>query len=145
MSNFITEPESKEYDACQFELNNKKVVYRSSKITPKKVGQFVTCWKRTQDGITAPYSELDAIDFLVISVKTEVNFGQFIFPKSELIRQGILSTNLKDGKRGFRLYPSWDKAHNNQAKKTQHWQLNYFFEMTQTIDLKKVEELFNER
>ncbi len=52
--------------------------------------------------------------------------GQFIFPKSILLVKGILSDGEKDGKRGFRVYPPWDKAVNKQAKQTQQWQLQYF-------------------
>jgi len=42
MSNFLMETESKEYDACRFELSGRKIISRNSKVTPKKVGQFVT-------------------------------------------------------------------------------------------------------
>jgi len=143
ISDFKTESESKEYDACQFELNEMKIICRSSKTTPKKVGQFVTFWKRNEKGITEPYSETDQIDFYVINAKVENNFGQFVFPKSELINRGIISTDRKDGKRGFRIYPKWDKAQNKQAEKTQKWQLNYFYEIGSTTDFKRVNELYN--
>ena len=140
---FKIETESTEYDACQFELNGKKIICRSSKITPKKVGQFVTFWKRNEKGITEPFSETDQIDFYVINVKTENNFGQFVFPKSELINKGIITTNKKDGKRGFRVYPKWNKTTNKQAEKTQKWQLNYFYEINEKTDFKRVQELYN--
>ena len=130
------------YDACQFELNGMKIICRSSKITPKKNGQFVTFWKRNEEGVTEPFSEFDQIDFYVINVKSKTNFGQFVFPKSELIDKGILSTKKKDGKRGFRVYPKWDKAQNKQAKKTQKWQLNYFYEINNLTDLSFVKELY---
>ena len=142
ISDFKTESESIEYDACQFELNEMKVICRSSKITPKKIGQFVTFWKRNEKGITEPYHAADKIDFYLINVKTENNFGQFVFPKTELINRGIISTDRKYGKRGFRVYPKWDKALNKQAEKTQKWQLNYFFEINKTTDLNKVSELY---
>jgi len=142
-SKMNNELEGREYDACQFELNGMRIICRSSKITPKKVGQFVTFWKRNQKGITEPYSETDRIDFYVINVKSENNFGQFVFPKTELINQGIISTEKKDGKRGFRVYPKWDKVQNKQAEKIQKWQLNYFYEISATIDFKRVNELYN--
>ena len=41
ISDFITEPESKEYCACQFQVNGQLAISRTAKITPKKVGQFV--------------------------------------------------------------------------------------------------------
>ncbi len=61
-----------------------KIITRNSKITPKKVGQFVTFWKRNEKGITQPYRENDRIDFYVITARTENNFGQFVFPKYEI-------------------------------------------------------------
>jgi len=38
ISNLNNELEGTEYDACQYELNGMKLISRSSKITPKKVG-----------------------------------------------------------------------------------------------------------
>lgn len=145
ISKVNNELEGTEYDACQFELNGMKIISRSSKITPKKVGQFVTFWKRNQSGETEPYSENDQFDFYVINAKSKDRFGQFVFPKSELINKGFISSEKKDGKRGFRVYPSWDKTLNKQAQKTQKWQLDYFYEINQTTDLKKVSELYNEK
>jgi len=104
-------------------VERKKIICRSSKTTPKKVGQFVTFWKRNIKGITGPYSETNKIDFYVINVKSGNRFGQFVFPKSELINKEIIRTEGKDGKRGFRVYPKWDTPKNKQAEKTQKWQV----------------------
>ncbi len=145
ISKVSNELEGTEYDACQYELNGIKIISRSSKVTPKKVGQFVTFWKRNQNGETEPYSEIDQFDFYVINAKSEDRFGQFVFPKSELINKGFITSERKGGKRGFRVYPIWDKTLNKQAEKTQKWQLNYFYEIGETIDLKKVSELYNEK
>lgn len=142
ISDFKKEPEGREYDACQFKLNGMNIICRSSKITPKKVGQFVTFWRRNTDGITEPFNENQEIDFYVINANSENNFGQFVFPKSELIKKGIISTKKKDGKRGFRVYPKWDKAKNKQAEKTQKWQLEYFYEIDDLTDFDKVSELY---
>lgn len=142
MSQFKTETESKEYDACQFELNGRKIISRNSKITPKKVGQFVTFWKRNGNGPIEPFEENDQIDFYAVNVRTENEFGQFVFPKSVLIKKGIISTAKKEGKRAFRVYPKWDIAKNKQAERTQKWQLDYFYEINNSIDFKKVTELY---
>jgi len=143
ISEYKSEDESQEYAACRFRLRGFKIVCRNSKVTPKKIGQFVTFWKRNIKGIIEPLDEDDQIDFYVINVKTENRFGQFVFPKSILIRKGIISTKEKEGKRGFRIYPIWDTPQNNQAKKTQKWQLNYFFEVNKKIELKKVVKLYH--
>ena len=142
ISKMNKELEGTEYDACQFELNGMKIISRSSKITPKKIGQFVTFWKRNKKGITEPFSETDRVDFYVVNVKTENNFGQFVFPKSELINKGIITTEKKEGKRGFRVYPKWDNTENKQAKKTQEWQLKHFYEINKLTDLSFVKELY---
>ncbi len=138
ISNFKFEEEGKEYEACQFHLNQFFVLCRNSKITPKKTGQFVTFWKRNKEGITEPFHENDDIDFYIINVKKDSHLGQFIFPKAILIEKGILKTIKKDGKRGFRVYPSWDIVTNKQAEKTQKWQLEYFYEITEEEGFKSL-------
>ncbi|WP_229201295.1 MepB family protein [Arcticibacterium luteifluviistationis] len=142
VSCFKAESESKEYDACRFLLNGKNVLCRNAKITPKKVGQFVTFWKRNGKGPIEPFNESDEIDFYVVNVKTENAFGQFVFPKSILIQKGIISTEKKEGKRAFRVYPIWNTANNKQAERTQKWQLDYFFEINDAIDFDRVSGLY---
>ena len=145
ISDFKTEIESKEYNACQFQLNELNILSRNTKITPKKVGQFVTFWKRNENGSIEPFNENDKIDFYAVNVRTENEFGQFVFPKSVLIKKGIISTEKKEGKRAFRVYPNWDIVKSNQAERTQKWQLNYFYEINSSTDLKKVNELYNDK
>lgn len=142
ISNLILDTESKEYKACRYNLNDLKIIDRKAKITPKKVGQFVTCWKRNQEGITTPFNESDDFDYYVINVTSGAQSGQFVFPKAILIKKGIVSTNSKDGKRGFRVYPEWDKPTNKQAISTQKWQLSYFLDLNDSSLLKKAKELY---
>jgi hypothetical protein len=131
----IQEIESAEYNACSFKLNDLHVKFRTAKITPTKTGQFVTLWKRLNTGIIAPFETSDLIDLVIISVRKENQFGQFIFPKSVLCAQGILTVNGKEGKRGFRVYPPWDKTDNKQATKTQNWQLHYFLDISNLLKI----------
>jgi len=142
ISKVYYEPEGTKYDACQFELNGMRIIGRSAKITPKKTGQFVTCWKRNIEGITEPFSETDKIDFYVINVKFESSLGQFVFPKSVLINNGIISSEKKVGKRGFRIYPKWVNVISKQAYLTQKWQLNYFYDINDDIDLEIISNLY---
>lgn len=144
VANVKFDEESKEYKACRFDLNGLKVISRYAKITPKKVGQFVTFWKRNANRIIEPFNEEDKIDFYLVNVHAQDKFGQFIFPKAILIEKGIISTSKKEGKRGFRVYPSWDIPAAKQALKTQKWQLNYFFDINNLSDFKKTTVLFQQ-
>lgn len=139
------EAESQEYGACTFEMNNKSIIFRVAKITPTKVGQFVTIWKRIGSGPTMPYDIQDPFDFMVINVRSKDHWGQFVFPKAVLADKGIISKNGVGGKRGIRVYPAWDITDNPQAQKTQRWQLQYFFEWTKNnmITPGIIEKLFN--
>jgi len=129
LSDLKLNAESNEYEACSFVLNGKNMHARFSKITPTKTGQFVTIWKRNKDGITEPYSVSDTFDFLVVTARSGNKYGQFIFPKLVLASKGIVSQNGKGGKRGIRVYPSWDAAESKQAAATQSWQTKYFLRM----------------
>jgi len=145
ITNFVLEKESKEYNACSFKINNFFAIARKAKITPAKTGQFVTVWKRDTNGLTQAFSISDGIDFFIINTRSGSYFGQFVFPKSELVKQGIIATDRKDGKRGFRVYPPWDKANSKQAEKTQKWQLKYFLsvDIDQPVDLDRAKFLYS--
>jgi len=134
-TNYLPESESSEYAACSFNLNGKSVTSRVSKITPTKTGQFVTLWKRNNKGVICPHNINEATDLYVINCFKENLFGQFVFPKSILFEQGILNSQGKKGKLGFRVYPAWDLTENKQAQKTQKWQLDYFLEIKEGIEL----------
>ncbi len=143
--NPVQEAESLEYGACKFTLNGKLIHFRVAKITPAKIGQFVTFWKRNGTGPIMPYDIADEFDYLVVSVRANDHFGQFIFPKQILSQKKVISKEGIDGKRALRVYPPWDNANNLQAKKTQAWQLNYFFEIQPKLDAAKMQQLlFNE-
>ncbi|UMB59664.1 MepB family protein [Lutibacter sp. A80] len=145
ISDFNLDPESRAYNACSFKLNGKIIISRNAKVTPKKVGQFVTFWKRNTDGIIEPFNETDTIDFFIVNVHTPNEFGQFVFPKSILIKKGILSTVNKEGKRAFRVYPSWDLTKNKQAQLSQKWQLNYFYKINASTNFNEVSKLYNNK
>ena len=125
------EAQNAEYGAYVFNLNGLSIRFRVAKITPTKVGHFVTLWERIGDGPIQPYDALDSVDLFVISTREGKNFGQFIFPKSVLREHDILSSKGKGGKRGIRVYPPWAKTTSSQAQKTQKWQLEYFLEIPQ--------------
>lgn len=133
------EAESKEYGALDFEMNGYRIKFRAGKITPTKIGQFVTLWKRIEKGPICPLDSEDAFDFVVVSVRSAERLGQFVFPKEVLCEKGVVSKEEKSGKLAIRIYPPWDVAENSQAKKTQKWQLLYFFEIFSDIDRNRAE------
>lgn len=130
ISNIVAELESKEYLAHTFLLEEEKVIFRKAKITPTKTGQFVTIWKRNSEGITAPFDISDNFEFFIIFVRKEELTGVFIFPKSVLHQERIVSDENKDGKRGIRVYPSWDEVKSKQAIKTKEWQKAFFTDLS---------------
>ncbi len=137
-SNLVQEAESKEYEACSFNLCQKHIKFRTAKITPTKIGQFVTFWKRISDGPIMPYDVNDDFDFLVVSVRDTNRLGHFVFPKDVLLQKGLLSKDGQGGKRAMRVYPLWDITDNFQAKKTQTWQLLYFVGIQPSFDKEKM-------
>ena len=85
----------------------------------KKIGQFVTLWKRDSTNITVPMDVNDGFDFVLILCHHDKRTGRFLFPKEALLKYGILTNpkNAKHGKRGFRVYPCWDVPQSKQAIK----------------------------
>ena len=142
LTDFALEAESKEYAASRFKLNGRQALGRTAKITPRKNGQFVCFWKRNAEGSIAPFHQNDGIDFYVVNVRKHNRLGQFVFPRSVLIEKGIISTNDKEGKRAFRVYPLWESPTSKQAERSQAWQLHYFYQVDDALDFKRVRELY---
>lgn len=138
------EPESTEYGACTFVLNGLSICFRVAKITPTKIGQFVTLWKRIGKSPIQPFDLSDPVDFVVVSVRKGDLFGQFVFPKLALCEKGIVSKNGQGGKLAIRVYPPWDNTISPQAQKTQKWQLEYFLEIPndKPVDILRSKNLY---
>lgn len=126
ITDLAIDAECLEYSGRNFKLDDLKIKYRQAKVTPKKVGLFVTLWKRNNENKTEPFNVNDPFDFYIIAAKQKDSSGFFIFPKDVLSEKGILTNSKKEGKRGFRVYPDWAETENNQAKKTKAWQVAYF-------------------
>jgi hypothetical protein len=141
------ELESADYAACTLQLNGLRVQYRVAKITPTKVGQFVTLWKRVGRCPIQPFDVSDPVDLFVVSTRSGQQLGQFVFPKAVLVAQGVVASGdlsgHQAGKRALRVYPPWDATTSRQAQRTQAWQLRYFVDMSQgqAVDLERVKAL----
>ena len=86
------EAESVDYAACTLLLNNLRCCFRVAKITPTKVGQFVTLWKRLGRGPIQPFDAGDPVDLFVVSTRSGQHLGQFVFPKAVLAAQGVVAS-----------------------------------------------------
>ena len=62
IKNLIVLNNNKEYSACEFTINNKKILFRKCKQTPKKIGHFVSIWIHNNDGKNIPYDIKDKYD-----------------------------------------------------------------------------------
>ncbi len=141
----LPEEQNAEYGAYTYNLGARFIRFRVAKITPTKIGQFVTLWERSEAGPIKPYDLSDPADFFVISTRQSNSFGQFVFPKAELCDRDIVSKQGEGGKRAMRVYPPWDNPTSRQAQKTQAWQLNYFLEIPQneSVDYDRVRKLYS--
>jgi hypothetical protein len=131
----IISNESKDYHSLNFQINNVNVEYREAKVTAKKLGYFVTLWKRNSLNKTSPYDISENIDFYCFGIADNFRFGQFIFPKHILFEKGILSSSKHKGKLGFRLYTPSLELKSKQAIKTQLWQARYFLNFEDKLAL----------
>ncbi|MGG3670797.1 MepB family protein [Bacillus nitratireducens] len=131
---FITnqkeEKQNSEYAGGIFQLNNRSIRFRVSKITPNKIGQFVSFWEKDASMRNQAFSYDSAPNLLVITCIADNKLGQFIFPKEILLKEKILKTQNQKGKMAMRVYSIWDKPVSNQAKKSQQWQLQYFVDLS---------------
>ncbi|MFE3574807.1 MepB family protein [Lysinibacillus sp. NPDC059133] len=130
IKNICEETQNSDYGAGIFQLNSKLVRFRVAKITPTKIGQFVSFWEKDEANKNQAFSFDNATDLLVINTFNDNgDFGQFVFPKEVLLKQNILKTANTKGKMAIRVYPSWETPTSKQAIATQKWQLPYFIKI----------------
>ena len=143
ISHLKPDSECEDYLGYNFQINHLNFKFRKAKITPKKIGQFVTLWKRNPESKqTEPFSSEDVFDFYIIACECDEKFGFFFFSKEILAQKHILTTLSKEGKRGFRVYPNWDFPENKQAAKTQNWQREFFIDFSEEDFLEKFKLIF---
>lgn len=147
IADLTEDEECKEYDGYNFQIGTFKIKFRKAKVTPKKIGQFVTLWKRNAEKQTEPFHINDDLDFYMIATRNNERFGFFFFPKHVLGRHQILTDSRKIGKRGFRVYPDWDIPINKQAQAAKAWQTAYFIDLTDdsSIAIEKFNTLIQDK
>ncbi|WP_141539972.1 MepB family protein [Bacillus cereus] len=142
ITNLKEEKQNAEYAGCLFHLNNKTIRFRKSKVTPNKIGQFVSFWEKDENMRNRAFPYEAAPDLLVITCIADNKLGQFIFPKEILLKEKILRTQSQTGKMAMRIYPVWDTTVSNQAKRSQTWQLHYFVDLSDINNL-PIDKLLN--
>lgn len=143
MDDLIQEEQNSEYEGVRFNLLNQTYRSRLAKSTPKKQGYFVVFWEKDDKDKNQPFSYLSSPDRVIVTVMDNEKIGQFIFPKTVLHKQGILSSEISKGKMAIRVYPSWISNLNPSAAKTQKWQVEYFADLSHKMDLDKLTYLYN--
>lgn len=138
--------ECEEYSGYNFKLNQFNIKFRKAKITPNKIGQFVTLWKRNPETKeTEPFASTDNFHFYIVAAENQNNQGFFFFSKNTLVQHHILTTSSKDGKRGFRVYPDWDIPENKQAEKTKNWQEKSFINFSKDNYIEKIQVILDSK
>ncbi|MFD4268082.1 MepB family protein [Rhodococcus sp. NPDC058481] len=140
----VPEPESAAYGAHEFTVEGRPIRFRVARTTPRKVGQFVTLWKRSEHGPIAPFDVDDPIDLVVVGVRDGDHLGQFVFPRGVLGDRGVLSRDGAGGKRAIRVYPPSAVSTSRQARSTQAWQLDHFLPIAEAnvIDTARARALY---
>lgn len=162
--------ESSKYDhiSMRFTMNNKNILFCSSKTTDDRPGHFVTFWTKDNQNKNRPYSLEDDIDVIVINCRyqdeknNKLYHGHFYFDKNTLIEQGILATENTKGKMAMRVFPPWSQTisdnilknakefkyetkptntFSSYAKVSQKWQLEKFVSLGTEIDKYRIKEL----
>ncbi|WCD84062.1 hypothetical protein KPP03845_100382 [Streptomyces xanthophaeus] len=141
----VPEAESTAYAAHVLVIDGLSVRFRAAKVTPTKVGQFVTVWKRSPGGPIQPFDTTDPVDLFVISTRDQHHLGHFVIPVDALRRHGVVSADGSGGKRAFRVYPPWVITANRQADAAQGWQSEYFLHLPQDgrVDCARARELYH--
>lgn len=139
----VSEPDNAEYGAAISEVGRSTVRFRVGKLTPTKVGLFVSVWRRAAGGSTEPFPTEGDVDGLVVTAREGDRFGAFVFPTEVLATRGIVSVRGAGGKRGFRVYPPWSATSNPQAKRSQGWQCDWFLDLSDraAVDLQRAGRL----
>ena len=142
--NIEREEQNSEYEGLLLNISNHFYRSRLAKLTPKKKGYFVAFWEKDTNGVNQAYSYEQTPEKVMITVLDQEKRGQFIFPKDVLLQYGIVKSPEQKGKMALRVYPSWITDLNTNATKTQSWQLNYFVDLSDGLDIEKVKKLYFE-
>jgi hypothetical protein len=123
----IPETQNSDYESGIVQIGEEAWRIRTARNTPTKPGAFVAFWQRNVAGNTTPFSDDDPAAGLLVFVEQHDRRGVFRFTRAHLTELGVTSGR-RQGKRGFRVYPSWCAGLNIQATITQRAQAPAFQE-----------------
>lgn len=92
ITNLKEEKQNAEYAGCLFHLNNKTIRFRKSKVTPNKIGQFVSFWEKDENMRNRAFSYEAAPDLLVITCIADNKLGNLFFLKRFFLKKNIENT-----------------------------------------------------
>ena len=123
------EEQNSDYESGIVRIGTEQWRIRTARITPTKPGAFVAVWKRSENGMTRPFTADESMSGLLVFVAEKARFGVFKFTTADLVTLGYVSSDRYPGKRGFRVYPAWCTDLNSQASRTQRAQAAAFSEL----------------
>lgn len=121
------ETQSSDYESGIAGIREELWHIRTARTTPTKPGAFVAFWTRGADGVTMPFAADNVSAGLLVFVEQLDRRGVFRFTAAHLAELGVTS-EVRPGKRGFRVYPSWCTQLNATALATQRAQASAFQE-----------------
>ncbi|WP_246484923.1 MepB family protein [Virgibacillus salarius] len=142
ITNVSEEKQNYNYEGVSFSVLDYNYRSRLAKLTPKKKGYFVVFWEKNTNNQNQAYSYYESPNKIIVTVIDNELKGQFIFPKSVLLKHGILSSEASKGKMAIRVYPAWENELNRSATKTQKWQINYFIDVSNGVDNERLTDLY---
>lgn len=89
----VSEPDNAEYGAVIADVGQSTTRFRVGKLTPRKVGLFVSVWRRAPGGSTEPFPAEGNVDMLVVAAREGDRFGAFVFPTEVLVSRGVVSVD----------------------------------------------------
>lgn len=135
------EPQNAAYGGGIIQDGHEEIRIRVAKVTPVKIGQFVAMWEKDDQQQNQPFSIDNSPAYLMIIVHhPNQASGCFIFPRAALEKHQLYSTSNVKGKMGLRVYLPWDQPDNRTVKRTQTWQVPYFYEWNDALHFKAYNE-----
>lgn len=137
------EPQMEKYEGFYFKMFDISFRNRLAKKTPVRKGYSVSLYERDENDKKQAFDMDSSSDITLINIVDGMHQGQFLFPKTVLLKHGILRKSGVKGKMTLRVYPSWETGLNAAALKELEWQTDYFVDLSndQEADMEVLERI----